>query len=273
MNPKADAVLVRCARLLPFIVFLACAIYAVADVDPNIAAAATKLNTLTPQAVPKQTIVVGSYDGSIGKLGSSLRQVYPSGLPGYKQSAQGGPAQPYSEADINSYNVTYQIHLSKVPAGFKLTLSTPNAQGTMVDVPATLDNTARLASISFHPYSGAIQLLKAYDGNVEKSVLYIVPLLRPQLGAFVVPHLLLAIVYEPPGSRSDASYSTTSTLGTTFSWDFVRSSGVIQAADSSTFLSTISQVASGAGGVVTENSVRAENAEVPSIREILVRSR
>lgn len=217
--------------------------------DPNIAAAATKLNGITSQAIPQQSILVGTYDGASNVFSSGLPTQYLSGLPGYKQSNQGGPAQPFHIADINSYNVTYQVQLRNAPTNIRLSL-VPAAQQDAAGIPATFNSNKTLASISFHPSSGAIQLLWVYVDNIPKNGLEIAPVLRPQLGAFVVPYLLLAIVYEPPGSQSSASYSTTSTVGTMFSWDFVRSSGLSQTTDTATFLDTIGQIASGAGAVL-----------------------
>lgn len=217
--------------------------------DPNIAAAATKLNGLSSQAVPQQIISIGTYDGASNVFVSGLPTQYLSGLPGYKQSNQGGPAQAFHVADINSFNVTYQIQLQSAPASLKVTLAPAGAQGGP-EIAAVLNSNKTLASVSFHPSSGAIQSLKIYVDNVQKSGLEIAPILRPQLGAFIVPYLLLAIVYEPPGSQSSAAYSTSSTVGTTFSWQFVNSSGLAQTTDTATFLNTISQIASVAGGVL-----------------------
>jgi hypothetical protein len=218
--------------------------------DPNVAAAADKLNSLGPQAVPQQTILLGAYDGTSSTFSSALPTQYPAGTPASKQSGQGGPVHALPVADINSFNVTYQVQLHNVPDALRITLVAPSPQGSMTELSATINSSRTLASVSFHPYSGAFQFLKIYVGNTQKSGLEIMPTLRPQLGAFVVPYLLLAVVYEPPGSQSSAAYSTTSSVGTEFSWDFVRSSGLTETTDTSTFLNTLSQVASGAGGVL-----------------------
>jgi hypothetical protein len=56
--------------------------------------------------------------------------------------------------------------------------------------------------------------------------------LREQLGAFVVPNLLVSVLYAPPGDLgSYADYMHAVTVGTVVSWDYSRTSGMVETMD------------------------------------------
>ncbi|MBI2902463.1 MAG: hypothetical protein HYY12_02600, partial [Candidatus Methylomirabilis oxyfera] len=61
--------------------------------DPIINAAADRLNTITPQAVPQQTIRIGTYDGSTKKFTWNLPEECPQNVPAFKCEEQGGPVK------------------------------------------------------------------------------------------------------------------------------------------------------------------------------------
>src|SRR5947207_15272640 len=66
-------------------------VFAFAQEDPLITAAANQLNNLIPAPVAQQTISVGTYDGSSNKFTFSLEEGYPGNVPDYKKSENGGP--------------------------------------------------------------------------------------------------------------------------------------------------------------------------------------
>jgi len=217
----------------------------ISPTDPNIVAAANELNSIMPQGVREQTISVGVFDGATNTFSFQLDEEYPPGLPDFKKSVNGGPVKPHPVAVINSFNVKYQFKVINHPLAMPIfTLELPNEQGQMVEQTATADTSGQMASIVFHPYSTAAQHLTIYySGGVTGSML--APRLAPELGAFVVPYLLLTIIYEPPGGGSSAAYETTSTAGTTVSWDFVRSGGFVQTVDSGALFDALSKAAAG----------------------------
>jgi hypothetical protein len=193
-----------------------------APADPNITAAALRINSFTPQAVPQQTIRIGTYDAATEDFTWLIEEGYPSHVPAVKWAENGGPYQPDHFAEINSFNVTYEFEIKNRPAGFRLTLRTPDANGNMVEKAATLSGS--FARVSFNPYSFAEQVVTIQG----VPLLRITPLLQPQLGSFVVPQLLLAIVYEPPGAIGFGSFGQRNTASTSISWGFERSSGLVQ---------------------------------------------
>jgi hypothetical protein len=198
--------------------------------DPIINAAADRLNTITPQAVPQQTIRIGTYDGSTKKFTWNLPEECPQNLPAFKCEEQGGPAKYDHVATINSFNVKYEFEIRNRPANFQLTLTVPDASGQMVSKAATLNPAGTLASVAFNTHFVAPQNATiSPSGNLGP--LKITPRLKPQLGAFVVPYMLISIVYEPPGDYSYAWYSKTSTVGSVVSWSFSRTSGMWETVD------------------------------------------
>ncbi len=197
--------------------------------DPIINAAADRLNTIAPQAVAQQTIRIGTFDGSTNKFSWNLPEEYPPNLPPSKREDQGGYVKPDHVAYINSFNMKYEFEIRNRPPNFQLTLTVPDASGHMVDKVATLNPAGNLASVVFNPASMGYQ-----DATIRPSSLgplKITPRLRDQLGAFVVPYMLISIVYEPPGDYSYAWYSKTSTVGSVVSWSFARTSGMWEAMD------------------------------------------
>src|SRR5687768_8567075 len=185
-----------------------------APADPNITAAALRINSFTPQAVPQQTIRIGTYDAATEEFTWLIEEGYPSHVPAHKRAENGGPYQPDHLAEINSFNVTYEFEIKNRPAGFRLALRTPDANGNMVEKEATLSGS--FARVSFNPYSFAEQVVTIRSGPL----LRINPVLKPQLGSFVVPQLLLAIVYEPPGAIGYGSFGQRNTASTSISWGF-----------------------------------------------------
>jgi hypothetical protein len=176
--------------------------------------AADRINSVTPQAVAQQTIRIGTYNAATKGFVWELDEVSP---PDYKD------AQPLHIAEINSRNVTYEFEIANKPANFKLTLSYPAANGGTVEKVAVISGST--ARIDITPPSFAVQTVRITPAGAP--VMRIWPRLKSQLGAFVVPYLLVAIVYEPPGAESKATYSTTTTAGTSVSWGFSRSEGFI----------------------------------------------
>jgi hypothetical protein len=208
-------------------------LFIVAIPSPTIASnsaitlAADRMNTILPPPMPQQTIVVGVYNGATNTFGWSIEEGYPPGIPPSKQSDEGGPVHPLHFAPINSYNVVYRFNVINRPPGFQLTLRLTDAHGQLIDKVATLDNAG--ASVSFNPPSAAFQTVIIQPGELH---LTIVPNLRAQLGAFVVPNLLVSVLYAPPGDPgSYADYTHATTIGTVVSWDFARTSGMVDTMD------------------------------------------
>jgi hypothetical protein len=196
-------------------------------VNSAITLAADRMNTFLPPPMPQQTIVVGVYNGATNTFNWSLEEGYPPGIPLSKQSEEGGPAHPLRFAPINSFNVVYRFNVINRPPGFQITLRLTDARGQLVDKVATLDNAG--ASVSFNPPSAAWQTVIIQPGGLQ---LTIVPNLQPQLGAFVVPNLLVSVLYAPPGDPgSYADYTHATTIGTVVSWDFARTSGMVDTMD------------------------------------------
>jgi hypothetical protein len=188
--------------------------------------AADQINSVLPPPMPQQMIVIGNYNGANQSFTWLLPETYPPGTPEYKKAENGGPVQPQHVTNINSFNVQYRLNVMNRPPGFQVKLTMSDANGQPVEKVATLDSSG--ATVSFNAVSGAIQTVKISPGNIT---LRIHPRLREQLGAFVVPHLLVAILYDPPGEGSSSSFSNTSTAGTVLSWDFSRTSGMVETVD------------------------------------------
>jgi len=200
-----------------------------AQSNPFITAAADKINTIAPQAVPQQTIHVGTFNGATNDFSWWLPAYCPVSNPN-KCEDRGGPIPLKRYATIDSFSVKYEFSVVNRPPNFQLTLRVPDATGNLVDKVATWNPTGTLAVVTFNAYSVAPQTVIIRHSGGETR-LPITPRLAEQLGAFVVPHMLISIVYEPPGEHSSASYSRTSTAGTVVSWNFTRTSGVWETVD------------------------------------------
>ena len=196
--------------------------------DPNINSAADHLNQFAPQAVPQQTIKIGTFDGSNKNFYWDLPVVQIQGWKGPADDGESDPAGGPHQALINSYNVKYEIGLSHKPDNLQVKLFAYDSSAKLVEQQATVNVAGDKATITFNPHSTAAQVIKmTWSGGGQKNVQFY-PKLQPQLGAFVVPHLLVAIVYEPPGGKSYASYTRTASVGTVVSWGFARTSGMVE---------------------------------------------
>ena len=196
--------------------------------EPYIVSATDQLNSITPQAVPRQTITIGSYNEATGKFTWILPGSFPPGTPIFKEEGHGGTEQPQHVAPINSYDVTYKFYVVNAQPHFSLTLSLPNGHGGTQDVTASAAN--GVAYVAFHPQSFGQQIAR-----FPKTQVAITPHLQPQLGAFVVPDQLIGIVYQPPGMDSAATYTNTSTFGSTVTWSFESSSGFVETQNPAAF--------------------------------------
>jgi hypothetical protein len=173
--------------------------------------------------------------------------------------------------EINSFNVRYQV---VVPTGsdtdLRVVLTVPTLNGSE-DYTGSIarvifpGGSITQATIAFHPSTLRPQVLKFFNpSGTLLDCFKIIPYLRPQLGAFVVPYLPVAIIYHPPGCGqcppgsgiacgSTATYMQGSTVGTTLSWETSRTSGVIRTENSSQFfddLSKFAKVVSTASGFI-----------------------
>lgn len=197
-------------------------------------AAAQQLNQIAPQAVQHQTLPLGTFDGANGEMLWVIPVEYPPGTPEFKKLENGGPVHPRAKAPIRSYDLTYQIDLQNKPANLSIELHRFLGDGTTeLIAPAVISgNTAR---IDFHPQTTSKQLLR-FNSSAGAEAFSIWPQFQPEIGGFVVPHLLIAIVYEPPGGRSIASYAQSSSSGTVVTFGFASSSGLVQTEDPSALM-------------------------------------
>ena len=208
-------------------------LFAFAQEDPLITAAANQLNSLVPGPVAQQTIPVGTYDGSNNKFTFSLEEGYPNNVPDYKKSEYGGPYKPQHIAEINSYNVKYEFQIQHKPPNFKLTLRTPDANGQPAELLATVNAAGTLASVTWNPHRQGMWQTVTISGGGATRQYRIITILRANLGAFVVPYLLVSIVYEPPGQNvlnatSQGSFGQVQKATTSISWGFEQSVGVVR---------------------------------------------
>jgi hypothetical protein len=127
-------------------------------------------------------------------------------------------------APIASYNVTYEIALTSPPTDLRLSLLVAEANGQQIEMPAQVSGGTARFSLGIH--SSRAQSLRIHAFGRDTAVM-IAPHLKEQLGAFVVPHLLVAIVYEPPGAGSSSDYSQARTVNTTLSWSTARGTGLV----------------------------------------------
>ena len=262
------------------------------------AAWANWLNGYGPQAVPEETIVLGTFNG----MGSPYpnRVVWSTDLPrkGISPACQHSPSQGggglvlTSESapvvKINSFNERYRINLPSEGniAGLRVVLTVPTLNGSE-DYPGVIEEIAPLStekrlgdpgllksrpvvSIAFHPRTFRPQILKFLNSSGTVVDCYkIIPYLQPQLGAFVVPYIPVAIIYQPPGCLvstattpcplggtacgSTAQWKVNSKIGTTLSVGTKSTSGSVQTQSSSDYFNDVSaffQVAQGAASVI-----------------------
>lgn len=184
-------------------------------------AAAERLNSVTPQAVARQTIRLGTYDAATKTFAWALEAAYPPNTADYKTAEQSGPAQLRYYADVNSYTLTYEILIANKPANFSLAIVYPGPSGQVITKPASI--AGNLARIEISPPATSPHEIRVNQSGAPSLRFH--PRLANQLGAFVVPYLLVSIIYEPPGTASRASYEVTTTAGTSMTFGFSRTSG------------------------------------------------
>jgi hypothetical protein len=220
---------------------------------PFILKAADNINVLTPIGLPTQTILIGSVNGSTGEFSWALEESYPPNVPDYKRAETGGPMQPDHVAHITSLNVIYEFNVQN-PSGVRIVLLLPDANGAVQERPATLQGTK--ARIAFRPLSFREQSVRISAGG-KTTMIRVKPELAEQLGAFVVPHLLLNILYEPPGERSVAIYEQTQTIGSSISWGFSRGSRYVETVDPEKLNNLFISAMSGAVGLASKPAGKA----------------
>ncbi len=228
--------------------------------EPNDATGwANAINGCLPQAVPSQVVGLGTFEAApppyrgmfwdpalvpcvvTGPIGGFDRWCNPGGFPA-------------PTVRINSFNVQYEIAIRNKPANYDLqvVLTIPGLQGTTT-YPGTLDADGDRATIPFHPDTIGTQVLEFFHSGEKVGRYEIDTTLEPQLGAFVVPYLPVAIVYQPPGSESSARYTLGSSLGTRLCWGTTGASSTIETEDASLFFGkkseTVQSIAEGAGFV------------------------
>ncbi len=235
------------------------------SLQPPATASATEwanwINGVMPQAVAQQTINLGTFDvtsasGMSFNLGQGAVTVPLSA--GAKVPAQPRSAWLDDRGDLNllidSYNVQYQLTVTNLAVtqplpgqteshgcgrncAFTLTVSTLNGTEQPVTNAQTISPNQTLVTWGFHPKSVRPQYLKVYQSGTQFASYKIIPHLTPQVGAFVVPYLPVAIVYQPPGCGqcgaggsntcgvsgsntcgSCATFTQGTTIGTTLSW-------------------------------------------------------
>lgn len=232
--------------------------------ETGILAAADTLNSMTQQNGMQQVIRLGLFDGSSPyNFNWSLQSQCPEGVlpskccqPG-QSSAGCVPLVPVVRiAQCN--RVSYQVQVRNVTSDFRLFVGSQAA--TVAPDPA--DPSQTLATVSpVSALAGPLIIQQGGQGVYNKPLIVEHVDIGCDLGGFVIPYVLLAIVYEPPGSSnlppdtgSQASYSTTSTMGTTVSWDSLVSKGNVKTDDTQDFLRNIIGamkligVVAGAGG-------------------------
>ena len=252
------------------------------------------INGAGPQAVPEETIMLGTFVGMTVPSPSPNRMVWKSSfakkgispacqhthVPGLVSTSEDAPV-----VKINSFNVRYQI---VVPTGsdadLRVVLTVPTLNGSedyagsiaRVILPGS---SSTQATIAFHPSTFRPQVLKFFNSSgALLDCFKIIPYLQPQLGAYVVPYLPVAIIYHPPGCGqcppgsgiacgSTATYMQGSTVGTTLSWETSRTSGVIRTENSTQFfedLEKFATVVSTASGFIPGGQAFAAGADTVS---------
>src|SRR3989442_10761587 len=212
--------------------------------------AAQQINSVAPPVMTEQVIDIGAYDGATKQFSFRLEDYYPPNLPHNKRADEGGPVQTWHRPNIASYNVVYRFAIRNTPSGFSITVTLPLGNGSTVDQQATINAAHTEATVRFNPHSFGFQRVRIHR-TVQDTVVELMPHLREQLGAFVVPYMLVAIVYEPPGSGSTSKYDQTKTQNTVMSWSATRSSGIVETIDPGKMDSMFVQaMAAGANAIV-----------------------
>ena len=243
------------------------------------------LNGYGPQAVAEETIVLGTFNGMTPPYPN--RMIWSSDLPrkGVSPACQHSPSQgggglvltneSAPVVKINSFNERYRINLdSNVNiANLRVVLTVPTLNGSE-DYPGVIEELAPpvpknklggsgilksrpVISIAFHPRTFRPQILKFLNSSGAVLDCYkIIPYLQPQLGAFVVPYIPVAIIYQPPGCLvatasnpcpqggtacgSTAQWIKNSKIGTTLSVGTKSTSGSLQTQSSSDYFNDVS---------------------------------
>ena len=216
---------------------------------PHIYNAAQRLNSIAPQAVAQQSILIGAFDGGTNRFQFLLEPSYPPTSRPSQREEEGGHIKPRYVADINSYNVQYVFNIVNKPPGFGITIELPQPDGSVLKKDATITAGGTRAVLSFNPKSFRQQVVTIHRPGLD-TVVRITPQLRPQLGSFVVPYMLTTIIYEPPGSGSSSTFAQTSTANTVISWGFARTSGLVETTAPSAMFDLFGQALGLAAGAV-----------------------
>jgi hypothetical protein len=239
------------------VAFLLCASWASAldcptpgqQPEPNDATGwANSINGCLPQGVPSQTVGLGTFEAAPPPYQGMFWN--PDLVPCVVVGPIGGFDRwcefPRPAVRINSFNVLYEIAVRNKPPNYDLevVLTIPTLQGTR-DYFGIVNATGDGVTIPFHPDTIGTQVLTFFHEGEELASYEITTTLEPQLGAFVVPYLPVAIVYQPPGSESTARFTTGSSIGTTLCWGTSATSGVIETQDWSLFFGDKSDLVDG----------------------------
>jgi hypothetical protein len=215
--------------------------------DPN--AWAQWVNNCAPaQAMMQQTVGLGTFEAAPPPYQGIFWN--PDLVPCVLTYPVGGTDRackfPPPAVLINSYNVQYQIAIrdNLGNSGLKVVLTVPTLHGSK-DYTGSLDSTGTLATVSFHPDIIGTQELKFIRGGTKVASYKINTTLQPQLGAFVVPYLPVAVIYQPPGTGSTATYTTGQSIGTTLCWGTSATSGNIRTEEASLFFGNRSELVKG----------------------------
>jgi hypothetical protein len=229
--------------------------------EPNDATGwANAINGCLPQAVPLQSVGLGTFEAAAPPYRGMFWD--PALVPCVVVGPRGGfdrwcyPGRfPVPTVRINSWNVQYEIAITNKPANYDLQvrLTTPSLQGDATTYTGTLNADGDRVTIPFHPDIVGTQVLDFLHAGEKIASYEINTTLEPQLGAFVVPYLPVAIVYQPPGAESRATYTLGSSLGTRLCWGTSGAAGNIETKDASLFFGKkseyIGHIAKAAGAV------------------------
>lgn len=217
-------------------------------------------NSLPQQAVPQQTIGLGTFEAAAPPYQGMFWNpaLVSCVLTGPIGGMDTGCKFPIPAVQINSYNVQYEIAIRDRPPNYDLqiVLTVPTLNGSQ-DYPGSLDSTGSMVTVAFHPDTVGTQVLKFVHSGKAASY-QINTTFAPQLGAFVVPYLPVAVIYQPPGSASYAGFTQGTTFGTTLCWGTSTTLGAGEVKDASAFFGAnnpdsvetgIAQIASAVGGI------------------------
>lgn len=232
--------------------------------EPNDATGwASSINGCLPQGAPLQSVGLGTFEAAPPPYQGMFwnPDLVPCVLVGPIGGFDAWCDFPRPKVRINSFNVQYEIAVRNKPANYDLevVLTIPTLQGTR-NYFGIVNPAGDGVTISFHPDTIGIQVLTFRHDGEELAAYEITTTLEPQLGAFVVPYLPVAIVYQPPGSASTALYTTQSSIGTTLCWGTSATSGEIETEHGSLFFGNKSELvdglvaASGAVGAIPQTS-------------------